>query len=215
MDRITSFISYASSDKKIAGKLKRYLMLYCGFDVFLAHEDMQPSIEWEKEIMEAIKKADYFIPLISEGFKTSDFTDQEVGAAVCMEKRIIPVKLQRISPYGFMSRYQAFQYKLTPYQNSITDNILQLTIQVALLTRYYKDDVLNLKATNSIIFALFKSSSFDASNTIIKIICQMRNLNQKHIELIKKAIELNSQVAGAFDVDNLKYFLQNEYNIKV
>lgn len=215
MDRISAFISYASQEKQLAGKLKYSLVHYCGFDVFLAHEDIPPSKEWEQEIMQAIRACDYFIPLISESFRMSAFTDQEVGAAICLGKRIIPVKLGDINPYGFMTRYQAFQYRINRVgrMEMELDNMLKLATQIALLTRHYEDTILNIKATNSIVLALLQSNSFDTSNTIIKILCQMRELQATHLTIIQQAIKTNSQVQGAFALSDLHNFLHSSYGI--
>ncbi len=42
------FVSYLHLDKELAGKVKGSLKHYCGLEVFLAHEDINPSSEWVK-----------------------------------------------------------------------------------------------------------------------------------------------------------------------
>lgn len=115
MDCISAFISYSVKQKTIGGKFRSLLTTYCGYETFIAHDDILGSAVWEEEIIKAIEKADFFIPLISSDFKTSDFTDQETGIAITLKKKIIPIKLEEVNPYGFISKYQALQYK--SYQN--------------------------------------------------------------------------------------------------
>jgi hypothetical protein len=61
-----------------------------GMDVFLAHDDLQPSAEWQKEIVQALRKCDVFIPLLTRSFHSSLWTDQETGIAIARKKLILP-----------------------------------------------------------------------------------------------------------------------------
>jgi hypothetical protein len=103
------FLSYSSIDKVIAGDIKRNLENY-GLEVFLAHEDIEPSIEWEKEIFFRLKNCDIFIPIVSANFRNSKFTDQETGIAIGDGKLIVPVSID-MTPYGFISKLQALKCK--------------------------------------------------------------------------------------------------------
>src|SRR3989344_8729564 len=111
MNRISVFISYSSTQKTIGGKIKSYLSSCCGYEMFIAHDDIPGSSVWEAEIINAIEKYDFFIPLISREFKKSQYADQETGIAVYLKKKIIPIKLDDANPYGFISKFQAIPYK--------------------------------------------------------------------------------------------------------
>jgi hypothetical protein len=102
---IRIFISYSSKDKKTVGSLKDSLEKI-GFEVFLAHEDIKPSSEWQTEIVRNLKKCDIFIPFLSKKFKTSKWTDQEIGMAFVEGKFVIPLQVDR-PPYGFIEKYQS------------------------------------------------------------------------------------------------------------
>lgn len=97
-NRISAFISYSSAEKKIGGRFKSCLTTYCGYETFIAHDDIPGSSVWEPEIVKAIPQTDFFIPLISESFKNSPYTDQETGIAVYLNKKIIPIKLGSVDP---------------------------------------------------------------------------------------------------------------------
>lgn len=208
MDRISAFISYSSKQKLIGETFKSCLENYCGYETFIAHDDILGSTIWEEEIIKAIKNADFFIPLISKEFKESPFTDQETGIAVCLKKKIIPVKLDEINPYGFIKKYQALQYR-----NSM--NKLALTIaQIGLIHEPVKSPY-HEKALNSITHAFCKSTSFEIANAIIQILCKCNGLSSHQLSQIVKAIRTNSQIKNAYGLITLKECLSKIYKISI
>lgn len=104
--KVKAFVSYSTSDKELAGKIKKALENY-GLEVFLAHEDISPSREWRKEILQNIESSDIFIPVLTENFKESTWTDQESGMAIFTKSTIIPLNVDK-NPHGFLKDYQAF-----------------------------------------------------------------------------------------------------------
>ena len=101
------FLSYSSKNKILAGEIKQSLELF-DFEVFLAHEDIEPAIEWQEEIIKQLKVCDIFLPIINENFKESMWTDQESGYALALDKFIIPLNAGLV-PYGFIGKYQALK----------------------------------------------------------------------------------------------------------
>ena len=181
VDRITAFISYSSQEKKLAGRLKVFLQSYCGFEVFLAHDDIPGGIEWEKEIFNSIKENDFFVPLISEAFRQSEYADQEIGIAVCLNKKIIPIKLESINPYGFINKYQALQYKILPvtYYKPDPDNMNELGLAIGKIgLAYEKTSEIYVKTRASIIYAFCNSSSFNATNAAIQLLLTYTFISQ-------------------------------------
>lgn len=207
MDRVCTFISYSSKQKIIAGKFKSYLENLCGYETFIAHDDIPGSTIWKEEIIKAIKNADFFIPLISKEFRESPFTDQETGIAVCLKKKIIPIKLDETNPYGFIEKYQALQYK-----NNI--NKLALTIaQIGLI--YEPQSSYHQKVLNSIVHAFCKSMSFEIANATIQILCKCNDLSPHQLIQIVKAIKTNSQIENAYGLNALKECLRKKYKVSI
>lgn len=101
------FLSYSSLDKELAGQVKVDLAYY-GLEIFLAHEDIEPSAEWIAVIFTELKVCDVFIPILTENFDRSDWTDQETGIAYVGEKLIIPLKVA-VDPHGFIASIQALR----------------------------------------------------------------------------------------------------------
>lgn len=74
------FLSHKSNDKVNAANLKEKLKIF-GISCFVAHEDIQPTKQWQDEIENALFTMDAFIALMTENFHDSNWTDQEVGVA--------------------------------------------------------------------------------------------------------------------------------------
>ena len=205
MDRISAFISYSSAQKSLGGKFKLYLSSFCGYEIFIAHDDIPGSSVWEEEIIGAIKKSDFFIPLISQAFIESPFTDQETGMAVYLKKKIIPIKLDSVNPYGFISKFQAIPYK---------DDMKELALTIAQVGLSYGEPY-RQKVLDSAVYAFCNSSSFEKANAAIGIICKCKDLSRNHLKQITEAIKINTQIQGAFELHGLRKFLLETYRIVI
>ena len=112
-----AFISYSVADKEWGGRVKQALESI-GVHCFLAHEDMQVSEEWRARIIEELREVDIFVTVLSERFKASEWCSQEVGFIVSRpEVVIIPLTIDRTTPYGFLAtlqgRYVADESKIS------------------------------------------------------------------------------------------------------
>jgi len=216
MNRISAFISYSSAEKKIGGRFKSCLTTYCGYETFIAHDDIPGSSVWETELLKAISQTDFFIPLISKSFKNSPYSDQETGIAVYLNKKIIPIKLESVDPYGFISKYQALQYKATPTIYFSPDNVKELVLTIAQIGLSFQPrSTYRQKALNSVVHAFCQSNSFDTANATIQVILRCKDLSPDHVKEMKQAIKENGQIQGAFDLSVLKEFLLKTYNFSV
>jgi len=101
------FISHLASFKVQASHLQSFFRKYA-ISAFVAHEDIEPSMEWQREIESALYTMDALAALLIPGFKESNWCDQEVGVAVGRDVLIIPVR-KGLDPYGFIGKYQAIQ----------------------------------------------------------------------------------------------------------
>jgi hypothetical protein len=106
-----AFISYSTKNKIIAGKIK-LAFEDLRIDSFMAHEDIQPSQEWQKTILEHLAMCSIFVPVISEEFMESEWTQQEAGMVMNNPGIIIlPICISICNPPGFLARYQALKIK--------------------------------------------------------------------------------------------------------
>ena len=103
------FISHLTKDKEAASNLKTFLFDY-GITGFVAHEDIEPTKEWQDEIEKGLATMDVLCAIVSPGFKESNWCDQEIGFALGRKCFIIPIR-KGADPYGFIGKYQGIQSK--------------------------------------------------------------------------------------------------------
>ena len=98
------FISHLSVLKAKVGELQVALRRY-GISSFVAHVDIEPTREWQDEIESALLSMEALAAILMPGFKESNWTDQEVGAAIGCGVLIIPI-MRGSAPHGFIGKFQ-------------------------------------------------------------------------------------------------------------
>ena len=133
-----AFLSYQTSEKIIAGNIQNILSRF-GIKSFMAHEDIDISVEWQDEILKNIKNADIFIALLSKAYLGSVFCVQESGMAVLREDvlRIIPISLDGTVSPGFMGHIQSRVVKGGDYKKLLLSaiSLYKPEIIIGFLTR--------------------------------------------------------------------------------
>jgi hypothetical protein len=102
---VSVFLSYSHRNRRIAGALKSGLEHF-GLESFLAHEDISPTSNWLRTIRANLRTCHVFMPILTNAFKESDWTDQETGFAVALKKVVLPIKVDLL-PYGFITEVHA------------------------------------------------------------------------------------------------------------
>ncbi|HEY0335586.1 MAG TPA: toll/interleukin-1 receptor domain-containing protein [Stenotrophomonas sp.] len=98
------FLSHLASFKVKTAALRDALRPF-GISAFVAHEDIEPTREWQVEIEAGLQTADALVAILMPGFKESSWCDQEVGFAVARNIVVIPL-IKGLDPYGFISKVQ-------------------------------------------------------------------------------------------------------------
>lgn len=101
------FLSHLSIYKKNVAALQSALKSY-GVSSFVAHVDIEPTKEWLDEIEAGLFSMDALAAVLMEGFKESDWTDQEVGVAFGRGVLVVPL-IHGQNPYGFIGKYQGLK----------------------------------------------------------------------------------------------------------
>jgi hypothetical protein len=99
------FISHIAKHKDKATRLKECLQPY-GISGFVAHEDINPTLEWQQEIERALYCMDAMVAIHTPGFSKSYWTQQEIGFAIGKGGKVISLKMGE-DPTGFISKHQA------------------------------------------------------------------------------------------------------------
>lgn len=100
------FISHLAEHRRFAAALREKL-LPLGISAFVAHDDIEPTAEWENEILTALTTCDSLVALLHKDFHDSYWTDQEIGFAMGRGLPTYAVQIDQ-NPYGFIGRFQAF-----------------------------------------------------------------------------------------------------------
>lgn len=165
------------------GKIKAWLSNF-GFSVFLAHEDIEPSLEWQKVIVQNLKKCHVFIPIITKEFDESKWTDQESGMAFLQKKLIIPVAIEGHNPRGFIAIFQA----LPMSRKEVEKGCIQIIRTIKSNPRLTQS-VLELLITK-----LEKSGSYASSEWITSLISEYLSFTKEQLDSILKFALENNQV---------------------
>jgi hypothetical protein len=187
------FLSHLAINKIQTSQLQLQLKRY-GMTAFVAHEDIEPTKQWQLEIESALSSMDALVALLAPGFKESNWCDQEVGVAIGRKLPILAVR-QGLDPYGFIGKYQALQgVNKSPPQ--LAQDIFELFLPMPNI---------GAKITSALVNSLIFSDSFEQSRHLIGLIRQSKFLTSKHIFALKNAIENNDQIASSWGVpDQIK-----------
>ena len=112
--------------KQRAAKLSERLARY-GVHAFVAHEDIEPTKEWQIEIERALRSCDALCAFLTPEFVESKWCDQEVGFVVEARKLVVPLRMGA-DPHGFIGKYQG----ATVVDGVTITGVCELVIQILL-----------------------------------------------------------------------------------
>jgi hypothetical protein len=180
------FLSYSSLDKELAGQIKRALEDY-GLEVFLAHEDIEPSTEWVDTILAELEACNVFVPILTANFDKSDWTDQETGIAIAHDKLIIPLKVT-VDPHGFILRFQALKADI----NEILPSCYKLAKVIA------SKPVLGGLFKDALIKRFGDSWSFDNATHNTELLLSFKDYTVSQVTEIIRHTIANKQINQSF-----------------
>lgn len=204
-DDVGLFLCHSEKGKKLAGKLKKKLEKF-GFKVFLAHEDIHGAKEFENVILENIKKCDVFCILLTADVRSSEWCDQEIGAAVSHKKIILPLKVNSIDPHGYVKRFHAL--KLDP------DNIGFSTRGI--LDSLLHQNGLKWKSLNSLIDYFGESNTFEEAGLRTADLIKFAPFSEEQLNTIAQISIENNQIYQSWEAQkHLKQlFSDNQTKLK-
>ena len=100
------FISHKATYRGKVAKLAKTLNIR-NISTFVAHHDVQPTLEWRNEILNALNTMTHFVALLTDDFNEGSWTNQEVGYSFGLDKPRLFVNLSKIDPGGLASAEQA------------------------------------------------------------------------------------------------------------
>jgi hypothetical protein len=182
------FITHLSAQKVFAAELQNHLYAY-GISSFVAHNDIEPTKEWQNEIETALSTCEALVALLHPGFHASNWTDQEIGYGM---GRGIPVYSVRFGqdPYGFIGRFQAF-----------TGGDKKASVVAAeLFEAFGKDKQTQHRMAKVLVDLFIGSSSFKEARTYISHLEGLTVWDSSYPARLRSAVKQNDQVSGSFGV---------------
>jgi hypothetical protein len=185
--------------------LQQALLRY-GISSFVAHNDIEPTREWQNEIIKALFTMDALVAILIPGFKESNWTDQEIGVAVGRDVLIIPIR-KGLDPYGFIGKYQGLQgygktvkqvakeiYEIILAKPKTRNKLISALVNNFLLTSNEKEALEKLILINNI---------ENIPEEFLKQI-QENSLNNNSISSSKKVVKIINQLLMKYDLQSLK-----------
>jgi hypothetical protein len=103
------FISHKHSVQKkckiFSNKLKAF-----NIECFVAHDSVTVTKPWQDSIEKALQTCDGLLAILTEDFYESDWTEQEVGAAIGRNIDTFSINLGS-TPLGFLNKFQSIPFK--------------------------------------------------------------------------------------------------------
>lgn len=182
------FLGHISTSKKLVAEVKAALEPR-GIDAFVAHQDIEPTKEWEQEIELALETCDALAAFLTADFHGSLWTDQEVGFCVRRRILIIPVRIGR-DPYGFLGRYQALDGQERD-ASWIADALFEILLN---------HDLTSERMALAVVKLFEESGSFAEAKGNLGYVTRVKRWSPSLLRRLEEAIESNSQVEGAWGV---------------
>jgi hypothetical protein len=193
------FISHVSAHKAAVSGLKRELSVF-GVSGFVAHEDIEPSLDWQAEILQALRSMEALVALLTPEFHESKWTDQEIGVGVARGILIVPIRLG-LDPYGFIAKDQGLRGDLA------APGALASAVVTILLRRSETATAMR----QALVAALERASSFAISRSVTAMIESTRGFTNDQLLRFERSIETNGQVNGSHGVpERLRQFVTTQ-----
>lgn len=179
---LTLFASHLSLHKvfvgQVAGELEKW-----GVTLFVAHTDIEPDNEWSDVILASLASCDGGIAFLQQGFKESDWCDQEVGWLLGRGVPVFSIKFE-IAPYGPLGRRQAIA--------GIGRSAEVLAAEI--LDRIENRPELRSGLTASLVDALAESQSFRSTDRVWSRLMTRHDLTREQCSQLIGALDTNTQV---------------------
>ena len=183
------FLSHVSVHKIEVGSLRKELAVL-GISAFVAHADIEPSLEWRDEIETALRSMDALAALVTPEFHASYWTDQEVGWAFGRGVLALPIMLGA-TPYGFLGKFQG-----VPGGDLSNPADLSARIVKALLANRQTHSEMR----RALVTAFSKVTTYNQAKFVSKVLFQLHDFTDQEKAAIWQALAENTQIADAYGV---------------
>ena len=184
------FISHISEHKQKATQLQQALKRF-GISSFVAHENIEPTKEWQDEIENALFSMDALVAVLTPKFNESKWTDQEIGVAIGRGVLIIPIR-KGLDPYGFIAKYQGLQSEgktVGEVAESVFQIIMSHSKTSSTMTRALVNQILILNNVNEAEYKL-------------ALLGRFKSVPEHYLVKLRDNIASNSKLASSEDFNS-------------
>jgi TIR domain-containing protein len=182
------FVSHLATYRAFAGELQEALLSF-GISSFVAHNDIEPTLEWQAQIETALATCEGLVALLHDKFHASYWTDQEIGFAMGRGVPAFAIRLGE-TPYGFIGRFQAFN------GNGKTAQALARE----LFDAYRKNKQTQRRMAEVLIGLFEQSGSYAEAKVRVGYLEELEVWEPSFSSRILSATQTNSQVSDSFGV---------------
>lgn len=187
-DMLRLFITHLATHRAFAAEIQEELLRF-GISSFVAHNDIEPSLEWQVQIETALATCDALVALLHDDFHASKWTDQEIGFAMGRGVPTFAVRLGE-TPYGFIGRFQAF--------NGNGKSAKEVANE---LFDCYRRNKQTQRKMSGVLVSLFESSgSFATAKERIGFLEELTVWDSSFSARIHAATQSNSQITHSWGV---------------
>lgn len=196
------FLSHLASFKVQTSHLQTALRKYA-ISSFVAHEDIEPTREWQDEIEAALQTMDALAAILMPGFLESKWCDQEVGFAVGRNSLVIPIR-KGLDPYGFIGKFQGIQA-----QSKTIGEVAE-----AIFTTLVKSPKTKSKILHALSGAISNATTSEEGIEKIGILKSLDSIPAEILENLKQQIGDNGRLMESKELlDNLNAML-SKFNVR-
>jgi TIR domain len=190
------FLSHVAAEQASVSGLSDALAWF-GVHGFLAHDHIAAGQDWVNVLQAGLFSCDALVAVLHDGFRASEWTDQEVGFVLGQGKFAIALR-SGLDPHGFLGLVQGLSISPEKHWPAVASEIVKV-LSVEPRTAMAMRDAL--------VTRLVHSTSFNQSNTLADILRQSHKITRAQYESLRQAQKENREVGQSHAVgpflDNL------------
>ncbi|MCY3751299.1 MAG: toll/interleukin-1 receptor domain-containing protein [Gammaproteobacteria bacterium] len=191
-NRLRLFISHLAEHKAIAHRITEAMEPF-GVSTFVAHDNIKPMKEWQKEILNGLMTMEVMVVLLTDGIHKSVWTNQEIGFALGKGIPIICLKVGAQDPEGFIGSIQALKVSSEDIA-SLAPELFRALVKVIGQEERHKEILIE---------AFVSSKSYLNAMANLKRLTQVvYSLNDADINRIKEGYAQNDQLYNCAGIHN-------------
>jgi TIR domain len=182
------FITHLANHRGFATELQGALEER-GISGFVAHNDIEPTLEWQNEIETALSTCEALVALLHPNFHKSNWTDQEIGYVMGRGLPVFTIGFGR-DPYGFIARFQAFDG-----ENKSAEKIARELFEAFLKNKQTKG-----RMADALVNLFAESESFADAKHNMGLLEEITSWKPSYSARLRSAVKHNRQIRESFGV---------------